>query len=83
MEQRPLADGYAVPAAVIHALPETLRQAQTVFDRTGGLHASALFDRDGHLLDVREDVGRHKALDKLIGARVLAEAVRCRPTWSW
>ncbi len=75
VEQRPLADGYAVHAAVIHALPETLRQAQTVFDRTGGLHASALFDRDGHLLDVREDVGRHNALDKLIGARVLADAV--------
>jgi FdhD protein len=71
VEQRLPADGSLVPAAVIHALPETLRRAQTVFDRTGGLHAAALFDRDGHLLAVREDVGRHNALDKLIGARLL------------
>jgi FdhD protein len=75
VEQVPLADGAEVPAALIHTLPDALRQAQMVFERTGGLHAAALFDHGGRLLDVREDIGRHNALDKLIGARVLADAV--------
>lgn len=61
-----------VDARVIHGLPAVLRSAQGVFDRTGGLHASALFDAGGQLLCVREDVGRHNALDKLIGAQFLA-----------
>lgn len=64
-----------VDSKLIHTLPDVLRTSQTVFDRTGGLHASALFDLDGKLEIVREDVGRHNALDKVIGARFLADEV--------
>ena len=60
-----------VPASVLHALPARLRAAQETFDQTGGLHASAWFDPSGKLLALREDVGRHNALDKVIGHRLL------------
>ena len=60
-----------IEAAVFHTLPDSLRQTQTVFDRTGGLHAAGLFDADGALRLVREDVGRHNAVDKLVGRSVL------------
>jgi FdhD protein len=62
----------AVDPAIITALPERMGQAQTVFRHTGGIHAAALFRRDGELLLLREDVGRHNAVDKVIGAAQLA-----------
>ena len=58
--------------AVLSDLPDRLREAQSLFDRTGGVHAAGLFDADGTLLVVREDVGRHNAVDKVTGARILA-----------
>ena len=56
-----------VPAALIAVLPDRLRAAQPAFDATGGIHATGLFDEHGDLLCLREDVGRHNALDKVIG----------------
>ena len=62
-----------IPAEVIYQLPDRLRSAQGVFTATGGLHAAGLFNWQGELLKVREDVGRHNALDKLIGSTFLAD----------
>jgi len=60
-------DPVRLTPGVLAALPERLRESQRVFDRTGGLHAAGLFDAGGRLLALREDVGRHNAVDKVVG----------------
>lgn len=69
----PIDDMSQIPANLIYELPAKLRAAQGIFNTTGGLHAAALFNLEGELLKIREDVGRHNALDKLIGSTFLAD----------
>ena len=71
----PLPPGPVVQRSAILALPDLLRAAQRAFDQTGGLHAAGLFTAAGELLAVHEDVGRHNALDKLVGSQVLAKTM--------
>ena len=66
-------DDICIPPSVFYQLEQQLRKQQTLFDSTGGLHASALFDLEGNFITLREDVGRHNALDKLIGAAFLKD----------
>lgn len=68
---RPVASSLRVRRSVIASLPGKLRDAQPAFARTGGLHATGLFDREGALVLAREDVGRHNAMDKVIGRALL------------
>jgi FdhD protein len=83
VEAARVASELRVPAALVASLPERLREAQAAFAATGGLHATGLFAPDGELLCVREDVGRHNAMDKVVGwahlgGRLpLAEEVLC------
>ncbi|MDQ3617106.1 MAG: formate dehydrogenase accessory sulfurtransferase FdhD [Actinomycetota bacterium] len=64
--------GLTVDAATLTKMPETLRAAQRVFESTGGLHAAGLFEADGTPVVVREDIGRHNAVDKVVGSQLLA-----------
>jgi FdhD protein len=66
-------NNFQVAAQVLYSLPARLRESQKVFQRTGGLHAAGLFDAAGNLFSSREDVGRHNAVDKLLGAEFLAD----------
>ena len=63
----PLVDELRIPATTLLAVPDALREAQRIFDRTGGLHAAGIFTAAGDAVVVREDVGRHNAVDKVIG----------------
>ncbi len=74
----PLEAGPVVVPATLVSLPAALRAAQALFEATGGIHAAGLFDREGHLLLLREDVGRHNALDKLVGAAALSGTLPLR-----
>jgi FdhD protein len=69
----PIASDWSASSSTIVQLPTRLRAAQTVFDETGGLHAAGLFSRDGELVDVAEDVGRHNAVDKVVGRMLMRE----------
>jgi FdhD protein len=73
VDVEPIASAWTTSSSMILDLPTKLRAAQTVFDETGGLHAAGLFSRDGALVDVAEDVGRHNAVDKVVGRRLMRE----------
>jgi len=76
----PLADGFVADARIFPTLPDALREKQKVFSRTGGLHAAGSFSCDGTLHQLREDVGRHNAVDKLVGAMLMNDELPGRET---
>jgi FdhD protein len=72
---------FSISAEVLYSLPSRLRKAQTLFDSTGGLHGVGLFNAEGVLISIHEDVGRHNAVDKLLGAEFLEDHVPLRNTF--
>jgi FdhD protein len=74
-KSKPLSNNLRIPLSLLYALPDRLREEQETFEETGGLHAAALFDAQGRLLHLREDVGRHNAVDKVVGAALLESAL--------
>jgi FdhD protein len=71
----PLGGTWRVAASTIGQMPAHLRERQAIFDETGGLHAAGLFTHDGQLIDIAEDVGRHNAVDKIVGRRLMRDAL--------
>lgn len=74
-DAKPISSTLAIDASVLSRLPDQLRARQRVFDETGGLHAAGLFDGNGKLLDIAEDVGRHNAVDKVIGRALIRDSL--------
>lgn len=75
-DYRPVDDDVTIDAGMLRKLPDLLREAQPTFERTGGLHAAGLFTTGGAALVVREDIGRHNAVDKVVGWSVLEDRSR-------
>ncbi len=74
-DRSPLSGLLPVTPELLYGFPERLRERQSIFARTGGLHAAGLFSRAGELLEIREDIGRHNATDKLVGAFLLRDSL--------
>ena len=74
-DTEPIRSAWAIAASTVAMLPGRLRARQAVFDETGGLHAAGLFTRSGEVVDVAEDVGRHNAVDKIVGRMLMSESL--------
>jgi len=75
VKTEPISSDFKIPLALLYSLPERLREEQETFEETGSLHASAVFDEKGKLLYLREDVGRHNTVDKVVGAALLERKI--------
>jgi len=75
VKTEPISSDFKAPLSLLYSLPERLQAEQETFEETGGLHASALFDETGRLLYIREDVGRHNAVDKVVGTALLENRI--------